>query len=186
MCSHRFPPFLPSFPPSLLVHYRVLFSTIKISVRFLARNTRYFRPFSDTPLTHAIFIRSHKNHSMYIRVPFFQIHAVFSDQTNAPPTRAIFLSQKNSKIKTIFALCVLLQIIRKICSDAYAHAKITFCSVCIVLQFTRETCPNPYALAKIIFFSVCTLGNHTRNLLRCLHACKKYTLSAVYIYKNHK
>ena len=140
MCSLRFPPFLPSFPPSLLVHYRVLFSTIKISVRFLARNTRYFRPFSDAPLTHAIFIRSHKNHSMYIRVPFFQIHAVFSDQTNAPPTRAIFLSQKNSKIKNNFALCVLLQIIRKICSDAYAHA-------------------------KIHFFGLCTSANHTQNLL---------------------
>ena len=112
--------------------------------------------------------------------------------------------------------CVLCQIRRKICSDAYAHVKNTFCSVCVLWEITRETRPDPYAHAKNIFlrcvyvwvcalweitrkicphrcthsktyfFGVCTLGNHTRDLLQSIRALKKQTFPAVYICKNHK
>ena len=89
------------------------------------------------------------------------------------------------------SVCVLRQIIRKICSDAYAHAKITFCSVCIVLQFTRKICPNAYAHAKIYFFSVgvCvavySFAVHTRNLPKSLRACKNNIFQCVYFGKSH-
>ena len=59
------------------------------------------------------------------------------------------------------------------------------------MQFTRKICPNAYAHAKIYFFSVCvcvgvcTFANHTQNSPKSLRACKNNIFQCVYFGKSH-